>query len=253
MPVADRASSFLNFRFRAAPLAGKVDPQEPFVSPVVTEPEAVFRRTQRWTRLISKPCAYFWGIEVAGRDRVPDGPFLLVANHLSTIDPFFLVWAMPRVAAYLSKVELLRLPWLGKEMIRCGAFPVSRGDHDGEAYRVALTVLEAGHPVGLYPEGSRSPNGLYGMRRLRSGAARLALATGVPIVPIALVGTDQAWPSGKTFPRRGHLTAEIGEPIASSSYMPPTQWPAERRIAAINEHIDGALRRLLPPDRQTRL
>lgn len=223
----------------------------PFVSPVVTNPEAVLRRTQRWTRLLARPCALIWGIEVTGRERLPQGPFLLVANHLSTLDPFFLVWAMQRVAAYLSKVELLRLPWLGQEMMRCGAFPVSRGDRDGEAIRIAKTVLGAGYPVGLYPEGSRSPNGLYGMQPLRSGAARLALATGVPIVPIALQGTDRAWPKGETFPRRGHCTAEIGPPLLASRYLPSPRLSPQLRVAKINRHIDAALRSLLPLDLQT--
>jgi 1-acyl-sn-glycerol-3-phosphate acyltransferase len=177
---------------------------------------------------------------------MPDGPVIVVANHLSTLDTLLLGWALPRAGAFLAKAEIMGWPVIGAEAHRCGGFPAFRGRGDQTAYATALAVLDAGQPVVLHPEGSRSPNGLWGMQRLRAGAARFALARPVPILPVALFGTDGIMPKYRLWPGRGTAAAHIGEPIGPDTYLPPEHWPMDERIRAINGHIDRAIRLLLP-------
>jgi 1-acyl-sn-glycerol-3-phosphate acyltransferase len=131
-----------------------------------------------------------------------------------------------------------------------GGDPMRRNDSEGRAYSVALSALRAGHPVGLYPEGLRSSNGLHGTQRLGSGAARLALATGVLILPIALQGTDRAWPNGKTFPRCGACSAEFGEPIAAALGRPRVGRPSaacRRSTVILTKRFEGFYRSACKP------
>jgi 1-acyl-sn-glycerol-3-phosphate acyltransferase len=225
-------------------------PVTPFPCRVVSDPERVWRRMLFWHRLLSPAACRLWGGDVRGREHVPDGPVIVVANHLSTFDTILLGWALPRVGAFLAKAEILGWPVVGPEAIRLGGFPADRGKGDQTAFVTALSILDAGHPVVLHPEGSRSPNGLYGVQRLRAGAARFALARPVPILPVALFGTDGIWPRGRIWPGRGTASAEFGPPILPETYLPPSDWPIADQIRQINVAIDTALRALIPPHLQ---
>ena len=229
------------------------DPTPPTAFPcrVVAEPERVWQRIRSWQRLLAPPGCWLWGGEVRDAHRLPPGPVIVVANHLSAFDTLLLGWAMPRVAAYLAKAEILDWPIVGTEAIRCGGFPARRGRGDPTAFLTAVSVLDAGHPVVLHPEGSRSLNGLYGTQRLRAGAARFALARPVPIQPIALFGTDSILPKHGLIPGRGRCSAQFGEPIYPEAYLPPADWPVTEQVTAINAVIDRAFRTLLPTDLQT--
>jgi 1-acyl-sn-glycerol-3-phosphate acyltransferase len=128
--------------------------------------------------------------EVAGSELVPaTGPAILAANHESVLDPFALGLATPRTIRFMTKVELWRSPLLRPLLRGLGGFPVDRGRSDVEAVGRALQLIAAGEVLGIFPQGTCRP--LRNRPWLR-GAARLALVTGTPLVPVCLVGTERA-------------------------------------------------------------
>lgn len=140
------------------------------------------------------------------------GPAILCSNHLSMLDPFVLALNVPRTVFFLAKGEYFvhRWRWLFESL---GVIPVARGG--GAAGESSLTrgqqVLDAGAVLGLYPEGTRSPDGrLY---RGKTGAVRLAIRSGAPIVPIAVIGSHEVMPPHARWPRRGPVTVRFGTPV----------------------------------------
>ena len=122
-----------------------------------------------------------------------DGGYVLAANHLSNADPWPLGMALypRRYLRFMAKSELFWFP-LGPFITSCGAFPIRRGKHDLEAIENAVRLCREGHVVVMFPEGTRRDKGLRKRHeaRWRSGAARIALEAGVPLVPAGIVGTD---------------------------------------------------------------
>jgi 1-acyl-sn-glycerol-3-phosphate acyltransferase len=144
-------------------------------------------------------------VEVVGAERVPaSGGAILVANHESIWDPFVLGVATPREIHYLAKAELFRWRPLAAALRSLNAFPVERGSGDLGAIGEAARRLRRGELLGVFPQGTSRPERQNGWHR---GAARLALATGVPIVPIRLTGT-------RPLPWRTRIRIVVGEPIA---------------------------------------
>jgi 1-acyl-sn-glycerol-3-phosphate acyltransferase len=129
-------------------------------------------------------------IEVAGGDRIPaTGPAILAANHESLADPFFLGVATTRPIHYMAKAELWQNPILGWVMDWFGTFPVERGGGDSRALRHGIRLLEQGAVLGIFPQGTARPSR---HRPFLRGAARLALATGAPLVPVCMIHTEKA-------------------------------------------------------------
>lgn len=129
-------------------------------------------------------------MEIAGRERIPaEGPCILVANHESVIDPFVLGLATHRLVHFMAKAELWRSALSRAAVEGFGAFPVDRGRGDFDAFGRAGTLLAEGEVLGIFGQGTCLP---LRTRPFQRGAARLALATGSPLVPVALVGTEQA-------------------------------------------------------------
>jgi 1-acyl-sn-glycerol-3-phosphate acyltransferase len=130
-------------------------------------------------------------IELAGTERIPpSGPCILVANHESVIDPWVLGLATPRTIRYMAKAELWGNSLTHTVMEGFGAFPVFRGSGDGAAMSRAGRLLAQGEVLGIFPQGTCIPRR---HRPFMRGAARLALATGTQVIPVALIGTEQAW------------------------------------------------------------
>jgi 1-acyl-sn-glycerol-3-phosphate acyltransferase len=156
---------------------------------------------------------------IEGRENVPrTGPVILAANHLSFIDSFVIPLVAPRPVAFLAKAEYFRGKGFKGRLTRAfftaiDAVPVERTSHRGaqESLDVALQVLGAGRAFGIHPEGTRSRDGrLY---RGRTGVAHLALTSGAPVVPVALIGTDRLQPVGRRLPRPRRITVRFGAPM----------------------------------------
>lgn len=151
-----------------------------------------------------------WRLDVRGAEHMPRGPVIVAANHESLLDPLFLGAAFRRPIHFLAKEELFRRPF-GTLLRSLGAIPVERGRGDREAVAAGVRALGAGAAVGVFPQGTVIG---AGERPWLRGAARLALLTGAPILPVCLVDTEKALrPAARTvgFPRVGAL---VGEPIA---------------------------------------
>lgn len=172
---------------------------------------------------------------IEGRKNVPrKGAVIFASNHLSFIDSFAIPLASPRPVQFLAKSSYFDgtgvRGWLSREFFTAlGASPVERGA--GQAALDALDqqrrMLEAGKAIALYPEGTRSLDGrLY---KGRTGIGFLALTTGAPVVPVGLVGTNQAMPVGAKFPRlRPRVTIRFGEPLDLSGHGAATSSRARR-------------------------
>ena len=146
-------------------------------------------------------------LEVTGAESLPaTGPVLIAGNHDSVLDGIVLGAAVERDLCFLGKAELWRFRPLAWVLDGIGAIPIERGRGDLEALARARRALESGQAVAIFPQGS-----VHGDRRWRRGAARLALATGAPIVPVRLVGTARALSRRRIgFPQ---VRIIVGEPI----------------------------------------
>jgi len=184
-------------------------------------------------------------IVVDGLERIPKaGAVLLASNHISWVDPVLLAcWLTPatgRPMTYMGKAEAMRWPLIGWFLRVNGVFGVRRGAADLEAFRLAERMLSEGRILGIYPEGTRSPDGV--LRRFRDGAALLALRSGAPILPVAVTGTDGLWRKGSLIPRRvPRVTLTIGEPVE----IPRVEGPRPE-LAVVSGAIHDAVAALLP-------
>lgn len=148
----------------------------------------LLQRTLDW--LVKPLTRSLWRVEVRGAERIPaEGPCILVANHESLIDGFVLGLATPRPVRFMIRAELWRSRILRSLLAGLGGFPVARGRGDRAAMAAACALLERGEVVGVFPQGTCLP---YRRRPFLRGAAKLALATGAPLVPVCLVGTERA-------------------------------------------------------------
>ncbi|MFD5430225.1 lysophospholipid acyltransferase family protein [Streptomyces sp. NPDC127084] len=161
---------------------------------------------------------------VEGVQHIPaDGPVILAGNHLTFIDSMVLPVVCDRAVYFIGKDEYVTGKGLKGRLMAwfftgVGMIPVDRDGANGgvAALMTGRRVLEEGKVFGIYPEGTRSPDGrLY---RGRTGIARLTLMTGAPVVPFAMIGTDKLQPGGKGVPRPGRVTIRFGEPMEFSRY-----------------------------------
>ncbi|MGW6130003.1 lysophospholipid acyltransferase family protein [Cellulomonas sp. NPDC055163] len=161
---------------------------------------------------------------VRGAENVPsEGAAILASNHLAVIDSFVLPLVLDREIVFIGKSEYFTGTGM-KGRLKAGFFrgvgtiPVDRsgGKASEAALRTGLNRLREGGLFGIYPEGTRSPDGrLY---RGKTGVARLALESGAPVVPVVMVGTDVAQPLGRVIPKPVRLGVVIGEPLDFSRY-----------------------------------
>ncbi len=161
---------------------------------------------------------------VEGAEHVPEhGGAILASNHLSFSDSVFLPLVLKRKVVFLGKAEYFTGKGMKGVATRAfmkgvGTIPVYRGGGKASeaALRTGMQVLDSGELLGIYPEGTRSPDGrLY---RGKTGVARLAIEADVPIVPVAMIGTDVAQPIGQRLPTREDIGVRIGAPIHIDAY-----------------------------------
>jgi 1-acyl-sn-glycerol-3-phosphate acyltransferase len=159
---------------------------------------------------------FFFRVRVEGAEHVPaDGPAILASNHLSFSDSFFLPMVLRRRVTFVAKAEYFEDPKTAWFFRAVGQIPIKRsgGSASQGALDAATDVLAGGGLFGIYPEGTRSPDGrLY---RGHTGVARLALQQGVPVLPVAMVGTREAQPIGQAMPNLFRpVTIRIGRPLS---------------------------------------
>ena len=161
---------------------------------------------------------------IVGRRNVPaEGAAILASNHLSFIDSVFLPLMIDRPMAFLAKSDYFTgkglKGWATRMFMKgTGQIPIDRtgGKASEASLNTGLQVLGRGDLLGIYPEGTRSPDGrLY---RGKTGVARLALESGAPVVPVAMVGTNIAQPIGKVIPKPMRIGVVVGEPLDFSRY-----------------------------------
>jgi 1-acyl-sn-glycerol-3-phosphate acyltransferase len=160
--------------------------------------------------IVSQPLKWLFRLRAEGVENVPqNGGFVLAANHLSNLDPWPLGLPLfpKRYLRFMAKSELFWWP-LGPLISSGGAFKVRRGERDIDAIDKAIALVRDGHVVVMFPHGTRARKGLVKKYQQRShrGAARIALAAGVPLVPAAIAGTDR-------LSRLGPLRVRYGRPI----------------------------------------
>ena len=161
---------------------------------------------------------------IVGRRNVPaSGAAIIASNHLSVSDSVFLPLMPDRPMTFLAKSDYFTgkglKGWATRAFMKAtGQIPIDRsgGKASEAALNTALQVLGRGDLLGIYPEGTRSPDGrLY---RGRTGIARMALEAKVPVIPVVMVDTDEVMPIGRSIPRIGRVGMIIGEPLDFSRY-----------------------------------
>ena len=161
---------------------------------------------------------------IRGKENIPEsGPAILASNHNAVWDSVFLPMMIDREVVFMGKADYFTgtglKGWATKEFMRAvGTIPVDRsgGRASEAALKAGLKRLGEGELFGIYPEGTRSPDGrLY---RGKTGVARLALLSGAPVIPVAMIGTHAAQPIGQKIPSRTNIGMVIGEPLDFSRY-----------------------------------
>ncbi|HVA86743.1 MAG TPA: lysophospholipid acyltransferase family protein [Candidatus Saccharimonadales bacterium] len=188
-------------------------------------------------------------VDVEGLDQpLPaSGPLIVASNHMSNADGVLVAsWITPaldRRVYLLGKREALAWPLIGWGLAQNAVIGVRRGAGDLEAFRAARRVLDEGHVLAVFPEGTRSPTG--GLQEAKDGVAILALRTGAPILPVGVAGTNRFWPRGK-HPQPGRpVSMRVGRPFTLTSPEPGTDRRAAQRRAT--EQIMTRIAELLPP------
>jgi len=200
----------------------------------------------RVSRVLAGPVLHLlWRPSVTGGERIPaTGGAILASNHLSLVDSIFLPLVLTRPVTFAAKSEYFTGTRPGQRfaaayMRATKQLSVDRGDTRSaqETLHAALGLLRAGELFGIYPEGTRSPDGrLY---RGRTGVGWLALASGLPVIPVAMIGTDRVLPPGHSIPSLHRVGVRVGEPLTFEAYR--DHRPAAQARRAITDEVMKAI------------
>lgn len=147
----------------------------------------------------------YFGLRLAGTEHIPQaGAVVIVPNHQTFADPVLVTIPVRRPIYYMAWSRLFDVRGLSWMIRRLRAFPVALESRDPRATREAVRLLQAGEAVMIFPEGARSLDGHVG--RFKTGAFRLAVSLGVPVLPVTISGGHASWPPGRPLPRPGTMT-----------------------------------------------
>lgn len=205
---------------------------------VLTIPTLLFDRRARIIHVLTT-CVWgwsvyafnpFWSIRVEGRDKLPwNERGLFVANHDSLAD-ILVMGALFRPYKFVSKESVFKVPALGWAMTLLGYVPLRRGDRESvlEMLERCRTWLERDVPIAMFPEGTRSPDGV--VQKFKDGAFQLSVETGSPVYPIVLAGTRDALPKhGLIAPLRSHVRVKVLDPVHPDEF--------QGNVDALREHV----------------
>jgi 1-acyl-sn-glycerol-3-phosphate acyltransferase len=182
--------------------------------------------------VLTLPTIVLYRSRAIGSENVPArGPVLLAPNHFSQMDHFFCGVFLRRKIRFMGKSQLFGTPVLTYIYAHGGVFPVRRGHHDEEAFKTAYAILDQGHTMLVYAEGGRSRSRNLG--EPRPGIGRIALESGVPVVPVAIHGSAgvRGWRRFR-FPK---VTIQFGEPVTFPVEAAPSR---ERQLEVAGEVFD---------------
>jgi len=141
----------------------------------------------------------FWRMEIIGIENLPEkGGLIIASNHVSYLDPAVLVASINRKIHFITKKEVFTNTFIGFILKNLNAFSVDRESVDILAFKKAMNILREEKILGIFPEGTRSSNGE--LQELKLGAIKIAMKTGVPILPVGIIGTHKIYPPGIKFP-----------------------------------------------------
>jgi glycerol-3-phosphate dehydrogenase (NAD(P)+) len=184
------------------------------------------------TRAFLQPfCHLYFRLSRIGREHIPEtGPVIFAANHRSFIDPFVIGLCTRRPIYYVAKREIFQIhPIISWFLSSLGAYPVHRGAGDGEMIETTRAILARGGCVVMFPEGTRTRPGTLG--KPKRGVGRLALETGAPVVPVAVIGTESVRKGWRIRPRK--IRIRIGRPLT----FPRVEKPSPQLAAAVTDRI----------------
>jgi 1-acyl-sn-glycerol-3-phosphate acyltransferase len=198
--------------------------------------------------VLSPVLRFFFRVRVEGLERIPhDSAAILASNHVSFCDSIFLPMVLRRRVTFVAKAEYFDDPKTAWFFRAVGQIPIRRegGSASAGALMAAREVLQSGGVFGIYPEGTRSPDGrLY---KGHTGVARLALDCGVPILPVAMIGTREAQPIGQVMPRLFMpITVRIGKPMRFDRFADRSEDP--KALRQITDEVMFELRALSGQD-----
>ena len=187
----------------------------------------------------------FSRLRVEGNNQLPENEaFILAPNHFSTLDAFILLAAVKNEYYTIGKMELFKNPILNFFIIRLNAIPVNRVGFCRQTLKVAIEILGQNKIVAIFPEGYISKDGTLG--RFKQGAARLVLEAKVPIIPVAIIGSNRVLPLGKKIPRPHQVTVKFGKPIYFDSYE---EGYDRERAKEVTENVKNEILTMLNPER----
>ncbi len=198
-----------------------------------------------WGRVILTPlCLIAFRLKIEGREHEPrHGPFIAAFNHTSAVDPVLAGVSLRRRAYFMAKAEVLSIPVVGPWVVSMGTFPVRRGEPDRKALRRAFQILEQGGVLVMFPEGTRSPDGR--LQAAEPGAALIALRMGVPVLPVALVGSYRVLPKGARWPKFVPVRVRVG-PLLN---VPRVEGRLDHQVLDTwGRRIMQEIAKLLPPE-----
>jgi len=192
-------------------------------------------------RLLARP-------DVTGAENIPvSGPAILASSHLSVVDSIYLPLMVERPVTFAAKSEYFTGTRLRDKVVGAYLRSTNQLSTDRAGARAAqlmldaaLDLLKAGQLFGIYPEGTRSPDGrLY---RGRTGVGYLALNSGAPVIPVAMIGTERILPPGHRVPRPGRIEIRIGQPLSFDEFRDQPAGARQRR--AVTDEVVQAIQKL---------
>jgi len=175
-------------------------------------------------------------VEVRGLDKLPRRNYVYMSNHVSNLDPPIFIPRIPGRCSVLVKSELFRIPILGTAMKMAELVPVERSNREAaiESVRAAAEVMHHGLNMVIFPEGTRSMDGR--LLPFKKGPFHLAMETGIPVVPVTILGTAECWPKGTWAMKPGTATLVFHAPVEPANFS-----DREALMAAVREQIASVL------------